>query len=301
MNKILLPLLLTLFLFHDSMVIYSQEVMATKHSTVDTITKGDQFVFALHEQNEEFVGEIIKGTSDSIWLKVHGEVIGYNIHEIKSLNKHNYDGKYQFMDRNSSRHILAPTAMNLDKGEAYYQNLLLLGSAFSYGFDDDFSITGAVFLPAIINEELFLYFAPKVSRQVDPKVRIGGGIIAVADLDAQDFDIYELAIVPFANATLGDQDNNITFGLGYGFEDDDLENRVFAAMFGGAFRLGERFVFATENTFARVNDSFPDNFYFGGHVLRIFKRKNTFEVGLLTLDLDDSLVPLPYFGYARAF
>lgn len=293
MNQLQLPILTLLLLFICWNLGYGQDVNPQHQEKKHLIT--------LEQDKVEYVGVITKSTKDSVWINIEGEGKQFAQVDISSIELFDYNGRFNGVDRNYVRHILAPTAFNLKKGDVYYQNLLLIGNLFGVGVSDDFSITGGAVLPPITYDELFFYVAPKFSQQVNSNFSIGGGLIFAVDIDVFDFEIYELLLVPFLNGTIGSRDLNFTFGFGFGVEDDDLDNNVAAMMFGSTVRLSNYIVLVSENTFAQRYGISTRNYYLGAHAIRFVKRKNTLDLGLLTFRFWDDFFPVPYLGYVRFF
>lgn len=270
---------------------------------LDELTQVKTYLVIMEEDQKEYVGEITKSTADSIWIDVLGKINQLALSDIKDIEHYDYNGYFFQLDRNYTRHVLAPTAFGLKKGQVYYQNLLFTGNLFNAGISDQFSLAGGVSLFSIIEYELIWYVAPKVSFQVNPKFHVGGGVLAASDMDPQDFRIYDFIVVPFLNATYGSRDNNITFGFGSGVEGRSLENTVKAFMLGGNFRFSEKFILVSESTVGVKKTMFDDPkiYYIGAHVLRFLKRKNTVDIGFMMIRQDDEFSPLPYLGYVRFF
>ena len=273
----------------------------------NSLVEEKMYLISMNENKLEYVGYIKNSTSDSLWVEVNGRTKSLSQENIRSIEHYDFHGRYFSLDRNFSRHVLAPTAMNLNKGQIYYQNLMLAGNLFSGGVTDHFSLAGGFIIPPIIDEDLFWYFAPKVSGDIAPNFHIGFGVIAAGIYELNRRSTDEVLIVPFANFTAGNRDRNVTFGIGYGLEGEELDSRILAGMLGVTFRFSEKFCFVSENTFAQnttiFNErSYEDLYYLGAQTIRFIKRKNTIDFGVMIISegyID--LIPIPYLGYVRYF
>lgn len=294
MNKYLLPSFFLLLLSSNLLCQIDEEANTSK-----------RYLVSMVKNTKEYVCEIERSTVDSIWIKVDHEILALPMEDVATIRIYNYNGRFDTHDRNTFRHVLAPSAYPIKQGEFHYQNLLIAGSAFHFGITDQFSITSATFIPTIIDEYLVGYIAPKASIKISPTAHIGLGVLAGFDIDLLDFDFYSAMIVPFINTTIGDEDRNLTLGLGYGVEDTDFDGRITAGMIGCRLRFLERMAFVSESTLAGLDSFNNKNFeiwYFGSHVFQLLRRKNTFDLGLVSLSLfGDRLVAIPYIGYARSF
>jgi len=267
--------------------------------------ESQRHLIAMVGKQTEYVGIIEKGTKDSIWFREGETLHAFHISEVGTISEYDYDGIYRRYERNSERYVLAPTALSLKKGEAYYQNLLVIGSAIGVGVTDHFSITMGTFAPSVFSYTFTGYLAPKYSIELSDRVNLGIGAIGGMMVYIEDYYVEGLMLVPFVNTTIGSVDNNFTIGLGYGAEDKEQQNKIFGGMFAFKVRFGEKFNLVSESTFAKVERPYliseSDNWYFGSHVIRRSVRKNSFDFGVVLISEFTNSVPIPYFGYTRSF
>jgi len=289
-------ILFVILIFAGMTKVFGQEIASSAEET--------KYILTIVGDKSEYIGVLENGTKDSIYIKVDDELHSFHLNEVSTLIKYDYKGPFQNYERSAERHVLAPSGLTLKKDEAYYQNLLLFGSVFGVGVTDRFSMTGGVFLPSITYEELVAYFAPKFSFKMMSNLHVGFGVVGGFDIDTHDFDLYEFMLVPFINTSIGNADHNFTIGLGYGVEDEDLDNRVTAGMFGFKVRFSEKFSVVSENTLVLVDNHYSsrsENWFFGSHVLRHVNAKGSFDFGALTIYAYGDPIFLPYIGYARFF
>lgn len=260
------------------------------------------------DQDDYYIGEIVDDQNDSIYVETIHEVVGLSKEKISTIEPYYSNGKFIRLNRNVSRHILAPTARSLRKGEIYYQNGMLIGNTFNFGIGNDFTLTAGASFFLIIDDELDWFLMPKYSINISPVVDMSFGVVAAGFSDIFDFYTYNFIVVPFTNLTLGTRDNNFTIGFGYGMNEDQNDGNISAVMIGANLRLVEKLMFVSESTFGnfekyRFWDPEKDKttFYLGAHSIRHLKGKNNYEYGVMFVNLDRDVLPAPFFGYVRYF
>jgi len=144
------------------------------------------------------------------------------------------NGKFQFPNPNNTRYLFAPSAFNLKEGEAYYQNVYFLMNSVNYGLSDHFSIGGGVIIPFAV------YITPKVNFKISEKFYAGVGVIA-GILPGSD-----AVGIAYGITTYGNDENNITVGLGYGFYNKGFADRPIITL-NGMIRLSRKIALVTEN------------------------------------------------------
>ena len=151
---------------------------------------------------------------------------------------------------NGSRLFFAPTGRGLRKGEGTLQSVNLFLAGANYGITDNISMGGYLTLiPGLgINNQL-IALTPKVSFPVSDKWSAGVGALY---LRIPDFDFnsgnsrsYGTGIV-YGAATYGSADDNVTFGLGYGFFEGEV-GRTPILQVGGQKRVSRRISLISEN------------------------------------------------------
>lgn len=156
-----------------------------------------------------------------------------------------------------SRYFFAPSAIPLDKGEGYFQDIYLLFISANYAISNHTTIgAGFSILPGVdINEQVFFINA-KIAYPVTEKFYLGGGglYFSIGDLGGN-------IGIGYAVGTYGSYDHNITLGVGYGFTDDELMDiPVFTVC--AMTRVSKRISLMTENWFitASTEEELPPDF-----------------------------------------
>ncbi len=164
---------------------------------------------------------------------------------------------YWFKNPHATRLLFAPTAIPLNKGEGYYQNIYIVGNMFNYGLANNFSIGGGFdFITMFANTggngwNPMLNVNIKSGFKVSDNLHVGGGGIFVLLPEEGS------AGIGYGLATVGSYNTNLTLGMGWGFINESFEPKPFI-MIGGMARISEKLWFVSENWIAPVYD---DDYY----------------------------------------
>lgn len=186
---------------------------------------------------------------------------------------------YTFTNPNSTRYLFAPSAIPLEKGEGYYQNVWVVLHMASYGLTDRLTVTGGVEMISTL-ASIFVsdYFGPigmmnlKYAGPVGNKLHLGGGILAGGGL-GQDLEGVNLGLA-YGVATLGNVENNLTLGYGFGRVGEEW-TRPGVLMVGGMARINRRMAFVSENWLGFVTD----RYYMGLNEYGYWDRYDTYQEG----------------------
>jgi len=249
----------------------------------------------------EYTGEIVGQDALKIYLKTHnlGE-IGILKSDIRLQQKIKVqqikDGKVWFENPQSSRYFWAPNAYGLKKGEGYYQNIWVLWNQVSYGITNNFSI-GAGVIPLFLfaGAPTPVFILPKISIPVhQDKFNISAGALIGTILGESEASFGIL----YGNTTVGSRDNNVTFGLGYGFAGDNWASSPMINV-SGMFRLTSRGYFITENYYVNAGGSGAAVISLGG---RWIIKKAALDFGLFLPVADtETFVAIPWLGFTVPF
>lgn len=170
--------------------------------------------------NNEYIGKIIAIEEDHIILVSNTteiKIFKKNIVSIKEIDeKTDKSGKFWFPNTHASRYLFSPSAIPLERGEGYYQNVYITVNSVHYGISDNISIGGGFELISTILGVPIWYIAPKAGFQVAPDVHLGagvlmGGILAVRE----EVEVPGVLFIPFGLGTYGNREKNITIGFGW--------------------------------------------------------------------------------------
>lgn len=236
MKTIKLGLILSLLVF-SSLPAISQSVNDTTMIQVETL------------DGNRFLGKIISESSEKIVLSTEslGEVVilQKNIKTRRIVQSSQIkDGELWFDNPQSSRYFWAPNGYGLKKGEGYYQNIWVIWNQFAYGITDHFSIGGAA-IPLFLfgGAPTPVFLSPKISFPIDKnKFNIGAGALIGTVLGESETGFG----IVYGVTTFGSPDNNINFGLGYGFAGGEWASSPLINISGMA-RVSPRWYLLSEN------------------------------------------------------
>lgn len=227
-------------------------------------------------------------------------------------------GGFDYSNVGKSRHLYAPSAIGLKKGQGYVSQKWLFSAA-AYGFTDNLTLlagTFTIFPPALT------IIGGKVSGEVAENVHITAGA-EVFMTGMNGFDT--LAKVGFGAITFGHDDLQMTFSSGYMTLFDDPAIPLIVA---GQVRLSDRTVLITENWYVKPIDNDPARLptqagptpllFMSGAIRLLGGRKDTrmanknrwtstgdpkytWDFGLIMLVDDDLYGPFPWIDFAWHF
>lgn len=184
--------------------------------------------------------------------------------DLSKISNDNYDYNSPIY----SKYYISESAISLEKGEAFYQNLQIFINSFAYGVTDNFTISGGFESVSIFMEEFpGFYVSPKFTfgGSNESDIHFGVG----ANLATYQFD--ELFGSVFGISTYGNKDNNITMGVGFGFYGSDFSETA-VLNFSGMTRVSERFGLVAD-IFLVTGESL------GAFSLRYMTERVAFDIG----------------------
>ncbi len=156
-------------------------------------------------------------------------------------------GKGWFPNPNPGKYLIGSSAIAPDKGSAYYQNTWLFFNSFSYAFTDYLSLSGGFEIFSIFaggDGPYAFYLNPKASFKVADNLYAGGNILYANTIKTID-DFGGLGTLN-AFATYGNDNNNLTAGLGWGFFEKEFSSKPVISI-SGMVRASRRIGFVSEN------------------------------------------------------
>lgn len=291
------PLLLFV-LFAAKTEVYAQVDTIQENQT---LVLGKRIIIETHD-GSVIIGRFMGHTDDGIRILTESAsetvVANKQINWMKVVDEGRYkDGEYWFENPNSTRYLFSPSAFNLKKGEAYYQNTYLVINSFNYGLTDNFSIGGGFeFISALSGDPIF-FITPKYSFGISEKLRAGAGVL-YARLSDNNTAFSGMGI-GYGILTYGNTDDNITLGLGYGYVEEELADRPIFTL-SGMKRLNRRFGLVTENWIV------PTDGYYGvySYGMRFMGERITVDLALLNnkdIASDVSVIGFPYIDFVVKF
>lgn len=168
----------------------------------------------------ELKGKVI--SKDSFTIKMRTESLGIleinliRIDEIIELTSLNYrNGVYWFNNPNSTQYVFTTSAYNLEKGEGYYRNNAFLINSVNFGITDHFSLLVGTELISLSLGMPMLILSPKIGGALGKKVHAAVGTLMIATPDGLGGVVYE-------TTTFGNKNNNLSLGVGFGYDDSEI-------------------------------------------------------------------------------
>jgi len=273
-------------------------------------------VLALKMKNISFIEQTGSGMYFIFYMKdgslLHGKISNQNANEIeietKSIGntkipterikemrkieeKDMHRRKYWYPNPNASRYFFGPSAIPLKKQEGYFQNADLLINSANYGITKNFSIQAGTIIPFAI------FLMPKFGFKVKENLHMGAGMIYASTLIKFRKTNYKIGAL-YGLATMGNNNNNITFGAGYGFSEANNTTIFFQKpimTFDGMARVSRTIALVTENVIYPVKYcyynaegkvceyNYKSSPSFG---CRIMKERTTIDFGFLSVPND---------------
>lgn len=278
-----------LFIFILTLSVKSQTTNDTTLVNIETV------------DGNEFIGQIVNEDSLKIVLKTEklGEISIFRsdikrqeILEVQQIK----EGQYWFPNPQSTRYFWSPNGYGLKNGEGYYQNIWVLWNQFAYGLSDNFSIGGGI-IPLFLfgGSPTPVFLTTKFSIPVvENKFNLGLGAIVGTVLGEEETGFGIL----YGLSTFGTPDNNVTFGMGYGFAGGEWASSPMINI-NGMFRISSRGYFITENYYINAEDENVVLIMLGG---RWIIKKAALDFGLVIPIADiESFVAIPWLGFTVPF
>ncbi len=207
------------------------------------------------------------------------------------------DGKLWFDNPNATRLFFAPTARMLKQGKGYFSDIYLFFPSVAYGLTDNVTIGGGISLfPGVPMSEQLLYFTPKVGFSIGASAHgaVGVLLLRTPDFDVDGADPLGLGIL-YGTTTFGSLDRSMTFGLGYGFVNDQVAEKPMMIL-GGEMRISQRISLVTENW---VMPGIEGAIISYG--LRFFGRKLAVDLAFWSSSNDFLFPGIPYVDFVYTF
>lgn len=243
-------------------------------------------------------GNILNEYVDSITFKSNltGKIsiLRVNILTLKYFNPDSKGNEKVYVNL-ASRYFFSPSAMNMKKGDGYYQNTFFTLSTFNYAINDYVTLGGGFELFSLLFGHPIVILTTKFSIPFAEKLHIGGGFLYANILGFQNSS--GGLNVAYGNITYGDTKSNISVNVGTSLNYPGRPTFTVC----GFHQVSPKFGLMTENWIIPSGENNTANLYtFGG---RVIERKNLFDFGLITneLFLKSPLPAIPFLSYTLRF
>lgn len=247
-------------------------------------------------------GNIIRGVvrkEDATTITFYSDITGERILDREKILHIKYmsnikSGNNLVYINLASRYFFSPSAIQMKKGDGYYQNTYFLFNSFNYAFTDNISAGGGFETISLLNGKPVYFLQLKTGLEVARNFHVGGGIMHLNfSLMTESDSYFNLA---FVTTTVGNSDYN--FSVNYGFEPGGNSNEPLLT-FNGFARISPKIGFVTENWVFPATD---DRALFS-YGCRIIGRKNLFDAGIITNNaiMEDGIIGIPFLSYTLRF
>ena len=208
MKNLLLVLLSFTVLFSTPFISSAQET-TTEESTAP------RYVRIVLQNGGVYEGEVISIDESDFLIKTimlgNMRIAKMNIASIVDVQKDqmglmNVNTRSTDINPQAGRYFFAPSAFQLEKGDGYYHNALVIYNQVSYGFTDYFT-AGMSMTPFGAGATI------KLGTKISDKVRVSVGGIGLLPFVEDTRSVG----IGFVNVTVGDERRNLTLSLGQAF------------------------------------------------------------------------------------
>jgi hypothetical protein len=152
-----------------------------------------------------------------------------------------------FTNPNPTKYLLGNSAIPLEKKSGYYQNTWIFVNSFSYGITNNISISAGFEIISIFaggDGPYAFYINPKASFKIANNFYAGANILYANTIKT----VEEFGGLATFNgfATYGNNNNNITCGVGFGWADGEFSTKPVIVV-SGMVRASNRIGFVSEN------------------------------------------------------
>ncbi len=240
---------------------------------------GDQIVIFFHD-SAQIVDTLIEMTDHHV--TINSEILGE-----KSFFKGDIDTSTLLNSSNPKFHyrvrsIILETAETLRKGERVYQNHQLSLQTFSFGISDKLTLHTGMEMVTLFSGQPNIYVTPKYQLYHSGKFSFAAGTSLIFILNTDNIGFGGSL---FGVASLGNERNIFSFGMGLPFVSDRLANSVFIQL-SNVYNISQKFGLAAEfiltPNLSRLIGDYTDEFVLGNVMLRYKWEKVHLDVGVYT-------------------
>ena len=247
-----------------------------------------------------YTGQIISETDDAIVLRTEnlGEITIQRSKIKTRMLVEEKNGEYQKINIHGNRYFILSNSLGIPRGAGYYQNSWIFFNQAHYGITNNISI-GAGIVPLFLfaGASSPIWIVPSVNIPVSKDNFALGANALIATIAGGD-DNGTAGFVTFLG-TIGNRNNNLSLGLGYGFFGDEWAQTPLVSL-SGMIRTGQRHFLLTENYYVSFDEEFVLLSFLGG---RFDFRGLALDYGLMIPVYPDMkvFVGIPWLGITVPF
>lgn len=267
------------------------QISKFKSTFIKAQQENKEVVVTLSDGNT-FSGFVVSIDEESAGVKTPDGVFNFRYDRIANVSLVDINDETSRWKDNPAKNklFIFQTGKMLDSGSGYYQNTYIFFSNFSYGITDNLSVdAGFSMFPGLGIENQFYAVGAKLGTTVTNKLAL-----SVNAKYYNVFDSEEGITTLFGSGTYSSGKIDLTGSAGLGFYDSENSEPIF--IFGGQYRLSDRFAFLTENIILPTGDPTSEALLsFGG---RIISTKSAFDLGFFFVEGETFV---PFLSYTVKF
>ena len=192
-------------------------------------TSNDTIYMVSMKEGSVIYGKIISKNDSLIILetKTMGKtsIMMKDIQELKEMQKNSFvNGQYRFPNPHATRYFFGSSAINLKKGEGYYQNTYLLLNSFYIGITDYINIGGGFeFLTLFATGDPVYFLSLKGGGKISKNFYLAAGTFFFSYSNG---DNRVNNLLAYGIATYGNHEHNFSIGTGFNFNNKEYYSTV---------------------------------------------------------------------------
>lgn len=262
----------------------------------------DSLIRVVMLDGNEFVGQIVDIDDEKVVLKSEslGQITLHRkyIRSINRVDSHEGEGAIAgYIAIHTTRYLFAASAYGLEKGESYYQNILVFYNQYNIGITDRFSLSvGVIPFFLIAGAATPVGVTPKYSIPlVKNKVNLSVGVLIGGVIGERN----SLIALPHITASFGSREKNVSIGAGYVYADGQIQ--PFPQInFSGVIRISRGLFLMTENYVISDGTDFAGISIIGAKSL-LSKSALSYGLGIPFYSYYDEVIAIPWIGLTIPF
>lgn len=237
------------------------------------------------------IGRVIRAGDPIRFELSSGGVIDVSVAQVRGLRAVEgelHDGELWRPDPSSNRLFFGPTARMVGAGHGYLAVFEAFFPSVSVGLTDRATIGAGTLLIGDVGDERPFWLVPKLQVVAQERAQVALGALAIVSGD-------NTAGILYGVATLGEPDQAVTLGVGYGWVNDQLAD-IPAFLLGGETRVAKGVKLITENYLIPTGEGEHQVLLSAGP--RFFGERLTADLGIAIAPTDGGgFFPLVNFVY----
>lgn len=264
------------------------------HGVQDTVKRVDVYL----RDKTKITGVIIWRDKDqTIVVTEKSDTIRVPKRDLLGVVPFNEKLQGQYKNIFAYKYFISNSSIPVEKGSWHYSNQDLFFNSVHYGVNKN--LTAGLSVSAFIQ----FYAAPKIKYCLNPenkyKIALNAQYTHVLDWTSNERSTYTFTFAQVL-ITNGNEENNITVGLGKPIKNDWVSIDYFATL---AFtkRISKRFSFISDNSLLTSSNNSAVAYLFSAGV-RINRKNHAFDLGVFTpplaFNFSNVIIPIPFLSYS---